>query len=51
MLGGTLSGGRGMGYPIPGYPSLGYPPGVDKQTNKQTETITFQHPSDAGGNN
>ena len=38
-----------MGYPSPLRPEMGYPPHPRKCG--QTETITFPHPSDAGGNN
>ena len=54
----------GVPHPWPGYPRLDLarvpycldlagvpPPNLDLVwTNKQTETITFPHPSDAGGN-
>ena len=30
---------------------MGYPPPPRVWTNKQTETFTFRHPSDAGGKN
>ena len=52
MGGGTPSPGHGV-YPIPGrgggYPIPGWGTSPRLWTDKQTETITFPHPSDAGG--